>query len=287
MGSRRVLVPILAVAGLIWVGESAAQTQAELVVDVGTKPALSSNGQWVAYQLPGGGIARSPVSGGSRDTLAVDGWGPSWSWVHDLVVYEKNGAVYTVDPDTRATTQIASGFFPDDLAWSPLGDEIAFKDNGLEMLSYPGGARSQVSCSDPDQTECEGEGPTWSPDGAWIAFEDGIQILKVERSGGTAETVVDGVGDTFQPAWSPNGEWIAFGRDVGMSTSQIWVSDARGTSFGLWQATFDAEEDLSPAWSPDNSQIYFNRNGSIYRVAFSTDTPVEKGSWGRLKSRYE
>ncbi|MCP5110772.1 MAG: hypothetical protein GY953_08060, partial [bacterium] len=52
--------------------------------------------------------------------------------------------------------------------------------------------------------------PTWSPDGARLAFSLFGSIWEVAREGGTATQITDGPGYHAHPAWSPKGDRIAF-----------------------------------------------------------------------------
>jgi Tol biopolymer transport system component len=187
--------------------------------------------------------------------------------------------LFTVDPVTKDTARVGYGG-DGDPAWSPSGEEIAIRTtsagpgDGILIIAYPTGETSVVECSDPDDGECSGEGPTWSPDGNWIAFEDGLEILKVPRLGGETQEIVHWDLDVTEPSWSPDGSWIAFeGGDSTFSNGHIWVVDARGESYGLYQVTSGEVRDTDPSWSPDSRTIYFasNRSGQyeIWKVGFN------------------
>ncbi len=110
-------------------------------------------------------------------------------------------------------------------------------------------------------------GPTWSPDGRWIAFSMRGDIWKVPATGGTALALTRGPAYHFEPAWSPDGQTLALSVDND-GNLDIGVVDAGGGDVTL--LTTHPHVDVEPAWSPDGEDIYFvtgrNRNLDIYRV---------------------
>src|SRR5262245_18054536 len=57
--------------------------------------------------------------------------------------------------------------------------------------------------------------PTWSPDGAWVAFTDGYDIFVVPATGGNAVRLTNATTSSFlAPAWSPDGGQIAVVRQT-------------------------------------------------------------------------
>ncbi len=201
----------------------------------------------------------------------------------------------TVDAETHAVALVCGpGGWDDDPSWSPLGDEIAAQSSGnsVAIIAWPGGSLTTIPCLDPDHSQCDGEGPTWSPDGQWLAFEDGMDILKVARAGGTAVNLYHQIDDrdVTEAAWSPDGRWIAFVRATGVDEqNNIWILAAEGAAAGMYQVTSGACSDSQPAWSPDGLTIYFgsNRSGSsqIWKVSAPT-VAVTTESFGAFKSAF-
>lgn len=257
----------------------------------GSHPTLSRDGQWLAYV--NAGLWVQPTAGGPPERVAAGGTEPDWGRPGTLIAFRGGGGLYTVDAVTHETQFLRSGGFDDDPAWSPLGDEIALQSSGTSIVfvSYPGGVLTALPCQDPDGSGCEGEGPTWSPDGSRLAFEDGLDILTVPRTGGLATLVHHWANDVTQPTWSPDGQWLAFVQgESGNEYSHIWVMDAQGSDRFLAPVTDGAFHDARPAWSADGGTIYFasDRNGSeqIWKVDVTTIVAERRSNWGDVKSLF-
>lgn len=136
--------------------------------------------------------------------------------------------------------------------YPPSGQLIGFNHTPFKSLHYSTG------CQYPDQYELESDStgfwlinsdgtnmhrifpytlqtPAWSPDGEWIAFVAGAQILKMRFTGETFDTSTIAQltmeGRNFFPAWSPDGQWIAYDRSLADSTGPggIWIMRSDGT----------------------------------------------------------
>jgi WD40-like Beta Propeller Repeat len=231
------------------------------------------------------------LAGAPLDTL-----GPlssfDWTETGDRIVDGEDAFIIVYDPATDLYESFPGPAVNNGISWSPLGTGAVYQDAdlGLVFMSYPTGTTAAIACTDPDVTDCEGEWPSWSGDADWIAFEDGRQLLRVSPSGGTAEVVVDLPGDITTPAYSPDGKWIVFTRTLQAGEDNLWVTDARGTQFGLVQLTEGAFDDRYPDWSPDGRDVYFisNRSGNsdVWKVAFEAPTPIVTTTWGSVKTRF-
>ncbi|MBN1661779.1 MAG: PD40 domain-containing protein [Anaerolineae bacterium] len=109
-------------------------------------------------------------------------------------------------------------------------------------------------------------GPTWSPDGNWIAYSAGDlsgwdrAIYKIDLSTRQIYSVTDHTTDDRWPAWSPSGTRIAFMRNqaglpAGFYIPDIYVMDVDGGN--LQQLTDWDYGDEHPAWSPNGQSIAF------------------------------
>ena len=121
--------------------------------------------------------------------------------------------------------------------------------------------------------------PTWSPDGAklaYVAFDQKKPIVYVQNlATGQRQAVANFKGNNSAPAWSPDGRQLAvvLSRDA---TAQIYAMNADGS--GLKRLTRTTHIDTEPNWSPDGKYLLFtsDRGGSpqIYRMPAYGGEPV-------------
>ncbi len=244
----------------------------------------SPDGAHLAVAFGPYAIGVTGTNGGQLDTVSAGyALGPDWSPDGSRIAALGSGGLWVIDVATKQVSVLGSGDYDGAPDWSPDGTKIAARTtmggDGIGITTYPAGEWSILPCVDQNGGTCDGEGPTWSPDGSAIAFEDGLEILRVSSGGGTATVVVDGLEDVTQASWSPDGRWIAFAVDsTDESTfppvyfSHIWVVDSRGKQYGLRQVTFGGYADLEPGWSRDTRAIYFTSDrggtGQIWKVGF-------------------
>jgi Tol biopolymer transport system component len=161
--------------------------------------------------------------------------------------------LFTVTPAGEGRNKITSGPADDTLpAFSPARDQIVFTrvaTNGVRRLFmvHPTGGGLHVI-----PHTLHAEAPSWSPDGARIAFDstDG-GIYTVTPTGGGRTQLTDGAGDAT-PDWSPDSSRIVFARH-----GQIWRMRADGSHLKRL-----AKHGKQPAWAPNGEHIAFVRKGS-------------------------
>lgn len=167
----------------------------------------------------------------------------------------------------------AALFFQVEAAWSPDGERIVFasKRGGsfdLYVMNADGtGTRSLTSGPQEDSN------PTWSPDGARIAFQRGPSgdLYVVDADGSDAHAISDEPAAESQPAWSPDGRWIAHVRRTpGTESTELWLVRPDGTQAHTVTSYGSATQ--GPAWAPSSRRIAFSADldGSVFDI-YSVD----------------
>jgi Tol biopolymer transport system component len=142
-------------------------------------------------------------------------------------------AIYVVNPDYTGLTGLtdpAKGAFDTSPAWSPDGQKIAFV---RLVKNVPRFAEAHE---------------------VFVMNADGSGVRRLTRN-----SVYDD-----HPAWSPDGNRIAFTREdrngpaLGDLSFDIWVMRADGT--GAKRLTRSRDDEVDPAWSPDDTRIAFLAN---------------------------
>jgi tol-pal system beta propeller repeat protein TolB len=163
-------------------------------------------------------------------------------------------------------------------AWSPDSTRLVFSSNvdgnmKLYIATIQDQRISQLT---------KGAGndvwPSWSPDGAQIAFvsdRTGDDIYVIHRDGSGLKDLTPEEDIDTRPTWSPNGNYIAFVTDRDHNY-EIYIMNADGTN--PTNVTNDPATDDFPVWSPDSTRIAFvsgrgndNSNDDIYVVMLVTN----------------
>jgi len=158
-------------------------------------------------------------------------------------------------------------FFQFDPAWSADGTKIAFASgrsgsSDIYVMNADGTGTTQLTSTKQNDTH-----PTWSPNGAAIAFTRDGDIYSMNSDGSGAKRLSDINEQESDPAWSPDGEWIAYiRRTPGTTTQNVWVMHPDGSA--RHTLTKQTGRAFTPGWSPDSSRIVFSTNdkGELYEL---------------------
>jgi TolB protein len=102
-------------------------------------------------------------------------------------------------------------------------------------------------------------GPSYSPDGAFIAFESdrggSQQIYVMPAGGGEGQRISFGKGRYSTPVWSPDGKWIAFTKqNNGKFSIGVMKPDGSGE-----RVLTEGYHNEGPTWAPNSRVIMFFR----------------------------
>jgi hypothetical protein len=191
----------------------------------------------------------------------------------DTVGYTSEGyaieGLEIIDFDgAREPVQFSGLSRPEQLAWSPDGQMIAFTqddDARPAVMSSDGVWVSNTgiwvaALADSTSLRLAPESilprePRWSPDGSWIGFvaEDGLYIARPDVSDIRVVAAHAGIGSF---SWSPDGKRLAYNRPpVTGNPPDIFIVELDGS--GEIQLTQSTDSEHSPDWSPDGSTIAF------------------------------
>lgn len=247
-------------------------------------PAYSPDGRWIAYKQgldiwmarSDGSAPRALTKAGANDSE------PAFSPDGKRIAFVRSADVHVMNLDGSGLKNVSGDAARIDDApdWSPDGNRIAYAGDPcftdgpgapqggpcVFVMNADGSGKvnltpeeKRAECDDGSQAPGyshahHSDDPSWSPDGALIAFTGYFDICK-QSSGGASDIWVmkpDGSGKTdlmsdtgtpdHQPAWSPSGKSIAFVSTRDGSDGLFAIAAAGGAVTRL------AAGDADPNW---------------------------------------
>jgi len=167
-------------------------------------------------------------------------------------------------------------------SWSPDGSRFVFSGCPAEEIPSPSRCRPNLHIADRDGSNVtvlvygpmQSYGfPAWSPDGEWIAYEEGGLVRMIRVDGTGARTVVESANEVMCPqgiAWSPDSQRIAWlGGDCPVDIIDgLWVVNRDGSDVRrIFQSSDPLLAREQVAWSPDGESVAIMlQNGVVYLI---------------------
>jgi dipeptidyl aminopeptidase/acylaminoacyl peptidase len=192
--------------------------------------------------------------------------------------FGEDNNLHVVDLETGLITQITTGsrakLSP---VFSPTGRHVAYEADGdIWVVDLRTGESRPVTMT---VFQARNSQPTWSPDGARLAFisnrgaRSEVWSTGVEGDRHGATQLTNDAASESDPQWSPDGQLIAMTikrpGEYYMATGIYVMPAAGGAPVRLTPP--DSSDNFAPRWSPDGKQLAFlsDRNGYV-RVSVMT-----------------
>jgi Tol biopolymer transport system component len=158
---------------------------------------------------------------------------------------------------------------PDPCPPIPHGCEPEFVSSRIDTV-LPNGRGRRVLRAFPAGDNGQESGPTWSPNGRLLTFEQGGQIATIRKDGTGLRRLPRLTNGEAQPTWSPDGRRLAF---AGHTACCFWLYTVRPNGTGLRRVI--AQEARWPAWSATGTIAFvtFNNTPSDLKNGLYTIRP--------------
>ena len=269
------VLSICFLVGILFMGDALAQRNKGLIV-------WSSNRNAVDPGLPPDTNfdlwVMNANDGENRIRLTIDPEGvrkneeePAWSPDGTQIVFTSNrdgrNDIFVIDVDKDAAGRVISEKHKH--GWKVA---VTMNNNMRNLTNNPG------------KTD---EAPTWSADGAAIAFmsrRDGNREIYIMRSDGSGQrNLTNHPAQDREPVFSYDGKKIAF-RSNRDGNDDIYIMNPDGS--GIERITDDDANESQPTWSRDGKKIGFatNRDGNPEIYTIDIETKREDNITNNLRS---
>lgn len=232
-----------------------------------------------------------PNPGDKLDDIFVPIWSPDGRWIaatvnyHDSVLDQFLAEVYVTDsqgasPPRRLTSPPSYNWL---VLWMPDGQQLVFEQDGQATNYYIINVESdtpRLLLSDGPSSEYN---TAWSPDGYIMAYvdpadtySDNFHLVLLDVETQKEHVLASQSLDIEQPSFSPDGKWVSYllwerfgGYRIGL------VNLENGRDYELDSDTPQSKIG-SQFWSPDNTQIAYEREREGRRVIYVANVTTQK-----------
>jgi Tol biopolymer transport system component len=270
-------------------------------------PALSPDGEWIAYRSETEGVGDIVVRqiDGERvlnltGSMNADESDPAFSPDGRHIAFRStygNGGIFVVDREGGTARRLTN--FGSSPAWTPDGRSLVFATrSSMDPGSWNGVSEGWIVSVESGQptrlTRHDFRQPSVSPDGRRIAYWSSSQPMRTARTkpipgiwtigirGGYSRPISRGQSTDWNPVWSPDGEFLYFLSDRG-GRKGIWrVSMNQNGTARSEPVRLSSRSDNAAhlAIATDGRHLAWSTlewSPALFRVAFEPDTRSTSG----------
>lgn len=250
---------------------------------------LSRNGDWIVYEC-GGDLWVASTRDGQARKLAIEVHADEKSNPERVATYTRDATEYALSPDESALAFVVHGEVfamparggkanrltdtagvEHNVAWAPDNKKLVFVSdrNGYEELYV-------LESDDPDTTDLTRatkfksraltstpepeDAPSFTPDGARVAFVRAGKLWTMKADGTDAKALVDQPQVT-EYEWSPDGKWLVYVREDGAFASELYVMPIDGSKPAV-NVTRYATSNFDVSWAGNKLAFRSQRRGA-------------------------
>jgi Tol biopolymer transport system component len=225
-------------------------------------PVFSPDGQWVVYARLDGTwyhLYRRPAAGGTEEPITsgtagppVSGYGdmcPTFSPDGEWIVFTSSRGstdggfvdLWRVKPDGTGLQRLTNDNSPFDYLWAtwrPGSSTVVYsRQSELQRITVGAGI------SNPTALGYDGNHPSFSPDGNWLAYDRGADLYVSHYASGTETPITQSSAYEESPVWSPSGtqlafSWFANGERAIWLAADVLTVPTKPSTWGRIKATY-------------------------------------------------